>query len=116
VTEDDVQKDVAIDDVAAAPEKPTRILKAKPVVRRAQAVTSNRSAPPPVPRGSVRARYLGTTSDGNLVFGLPTDERVYAAPPATPVREEKPRRRARPVPRETTINNLPVLPALPPDE
>jgi hypothetical protein len=45
---------------------------------------------PPIPRGSKRARYLGTTPDGALVFGMPSNEQVYVAPP-----ENSPRRRLR---------------------
>ena len=44
---------------------------------------------PPVPRGSKRARYLGTTPDGALVFGMPSSEQVYVAPQPS----ENPRRR-----------------------
>ena len=66
-------------------------------------------AMPPVPRGAVRAEYLGTTPDGNLVFGLPSSERGYVAP------AEPRRRRARPI-----VSELPpdveVLPALPPED
>lgn len=65
---------------------------------------------PPVPRGSVRAQFLGTTSDGNLVFGLPGAEKGYVAPDAP--RERSSRRRVR---RAQAVEELPVLPALPPD-
>ena len=62
-----------------------------------------------LPRGRVRAEYLGTTPEGELIFGMPsTNERVFAAPPADPsVDERRPRSVRRALP--------PVLPALPPD-
>ena len=50
---------------------------------------------PPVPRGSKRARYLGTTPDGALVFGMPSNEQVYVAPPPM---EKSSRRRVRRLP------------------
>ena len=63
-------------------------------VRQALPVTpEDEQALPPVPRGSKRARYLGTTPDGALVFGMPsTDERVFVAPPPA---ENSSRRRGR---------------------
>lgn len=59
--------------------------------------------------GSVRAEFLGTTPEGDLIFGLPTSERVYAAPPPASFEDERgrPQRVRRALP--------PVLPALPPD-
>lgn len=71
---------------------------------------------PPLPRGAVRAEFLGTTADGNLIFGLPSSQRGYvAAPPAG--RDGSSRRRTHrvltePAPAEV----LPILPALPPNE
>lgn len=60
-------------------------------------------------RGQVRAQFLGTTPEGDLIFGLPSSERVYASPPAEAfVGEEQ---RAREVRRALP----PVLPALPPE-
>ena len=68
-------------------------------VRQALPVTPNdERALPPLPRGSKRARYLGTREDGALVFGMPSSERVYVAPP--PPAENAPRRRTRRVPGE----------------
>jgi hypothetical protein len=68
---------------------------------------------PPVPRGAVRAEYLGTTPDGNLVFGLPSSERGYVAPAES-------RRRSRRAQPPSDVQVLPaepaVLPALPPDD
>jgi hypothetical protein len=52
------------------------------------------AALPPVPKGSKRARYIGTRPDGSMIFALPSSERVYAAPP--PQRfERSPRQRLR---------------------
>jgi hypothetical protein len=62
---------------------------------------------PPMPRGAVRAEYLGTTPDGNLVFGLPSEQRGYVAP-------ERRRRSRRPV--DVLDAEPAVLPALPPDD
>ena len=63
-------------------------------VRQALPVTPEDEASlPPVPRGSKRARYLGTTPDGALVFGMPSNEQVYVAPP-----ENSSRRRVRRLP------------------
>lgn len=72
---------------------------------------------PPIPRGAVRAQFLGTTPDGNLVFGLPSDERGYVTPPPGSVRSEPSRRPVRREVEEEPVNidNLPVLPALPAD-
>ncbi len=63
-----------------------------------------------IPRGRVRAEYLGTTPEGELIFGMPsTNERVFAAPPAEAyLNERRPARVRRALP--------PVLPALPPDD
>ena len=68
-------------------------------VRQALPITpAEEAALPPVPRGSKRARYLGTTPDGALVFGMPSSERVYAAPPPAPARSSRRNiRRAEPI-------------------
>jgi hypothetical protein len=70
-------------------------------VRQALPLTpEDEAALPPVPRGSKRARYLGTTPDGALVFGVPqSSERLYAAPPSASERSSRRSRRA--VPQET---------------
>jgi hypothetical protein len=67
-------------------------------VRQALPITpADEAALPPVPRGSKRARFLGTTPDGALVFGMPqSSERVYAAPPPAPERSSRRSRRAAP--------------------
>ena len=76
-------------------------------------VADARPAMPPMPRGAVRAEYLGTTPDGNLVFGLPSEQRGYVAP-----RES--RRRSRRAQPSEDVDALPaepvVLPAEPVDD
>jgi serine/threonine protein kinase len=76
-------------------------------------IADARRAMPPVPRGAVRAEYLGTTPDGNLVFGLPSSERGYVAPGES-------RRRSRRAQPPSDVDVLPaepaVLPALPADD
>ncbi|MDQ6765297.1 MAG: protein kinase [Verrucomicrobiota bacterium] len=67
---------------------------------------------PPLPPRAVRAQYLGTTPDGELVFGLPSDEKAFYAPGSG----GRPRRHSRRVIREPVSELPPVLPALPPDE
>ena len=69
-------------------------------VRQALPITpEDEAALPPVPRGSKRARFLGTTPDGALVFGMPqSSERVYAAPPPA---DRSSRRSRRAVPQES---------------
>ncbi|MDQ6623977.1 MAG: hypothetical protein M3Y86_10915, partial [Verrucomicrobiota bacterium] len=72
----------------------------------------------PLPDGKVRAQYLGTTPDGQLVFGLPSHERGYLAPATVaPVRHETRRRIHHPAVRAAERpDEMRVLPALPPDE
>jgi len=74
-------------------------------------VASSSSAGP-LPRGVVRAQFLGTTPEGNLIFGLPSSERGYLAAPSSG--RESSRRRNRRAAEPT--QELPVLRALPPDE
>ena len=69
-------------------EQPARV--AEPV----EVEDAAEEALPPVPKGSRRAKYVGTRPDGSMVFTLPSSERVYAAPPAGPL-EPAPRRRLR---------------------
>ncbi len=69
---------------------------------------------PPVPRGTKRARYLGTTPEGDLVFGLPSNERGFVAPPANQGDQPR-RRRARRVAPEPTPQREMILPAEPVD-
>jgi hypothetical protein len=107
---------------AAIAEKPRAREKApevsgKRASKRVRVASSAQSGQQPMPRGSVRAQYLGTTPDGELVFGLPSNERGYVSPPRPAVRAEpaSPSRRVRPALR-VPDEELPVLPALPPDE
>ena len=65
---------------------------------------------PPIPRGAVRAEYLGTTPDGNLVFGLPSSERGYVAP------ADSRRRRSRRPANEVLPAEPAILPAEPVDD
>ncbi|MFN2507184.1 MAG: protein kinase [Chthoniobacterales bacterium] len=75
---------------------------------------------PPVPRGSVRAEYLGTTPEGELIFGLPSEEEGFVTPRESSRGESSRRSRRRTVkdPEELPVLPAlpPVLPALPPDE
>jgi hypothetical protein len=91
------------------------VAKAKPRVKRA-----DRAYPPlaeenlpPIPRHAVRAQYLGTTPDGEMVFGVPSSRRVYLYPNER--RRERARRREREIIRDE-IDAGPILPALPPDD
>ena len=70
---------------------------AREEVRPAEPVAeADLSNAPPVPRGAKRARYLGTTPEGDLIFGLPSNERGYVSPP--PISPDIRRaRRAKPV-------------------
>ena len=77
-------------------------------------VADGRPAMPAIPRGAVRAEFLGTTEDGNLIFGLPASQRGYVAPGESRARRS---RRVQPPPDlEVRAALPPVLPALPPDE
>ncbi len=86
--------------VAPAPEK-----SATPVTIAKRAIKKEQPS-------AERMKYLGRTAEGNLLFGLAPNERIYAPSPPPLSREERRRSRhaARPV------KELPVLPALPPDE
>jgi serine/threonine-protein kinase len=78
--------------------------------RKAQPAEDAFASAPPVPRGSKRAKFLGTTPEGDLIFGLPSEQRGFVAPPGTSAAE---RRRAR----RTQITDAPAaaeaLPAEP---
>ena len=84
----------------------------KVTVRKAEPVSDEKQ--PPVPRGAVRAQFIGTTPDGEWVFGLPSEkEGVLKLRDA-----KKSEKRARRAPVEPEPNDQPaprVLPALPPD-
>lgn len=98
----------------AAPKRPSRI--ARNEARRAEPVTDDFASAPPIPRGAKRAKFLGTTPEGDLVFGLPSDQRGFVAPPPAYVPERRRARRAQPV-TEPPVEER-VLPAEPvaPDE
>ena len=74
--------------------KPKREERSPRVAQRVEESELDESSLPPVPRGSRRARYIGTRPDGSMIFALPSSERVYAAPP-TDRFERSPRRRLR---------------------
>lgn len=100
--------------IASGPSsKSARLARTTKRSSRARRYASATDARPSFPAHSVRAQYLGTTQNGDLVFGLPSSERVFASPVSS--RVESPRRRARRVIKDP-ISELPVLPALPPDE
>ena len=64
------------------PERKTALAKSeKPPHNKRVRVASVANHSAPLPRGSVRAKYLGTAADGTLVFGLPSAEKVYVSPP-----------------------------------
>ena len=91
-------------------------------VRQALPVTpEDERALPPVPRGSKRARYLGTTPDGALVFGMPSNERVFVSPPPPPGSPRRIIRRAlpdadAPPPRAEPVDPAELEQPAPPDE
>lgn len=106
-TEDEADKAPRV--AKATPKRTERV--AHTEVRAAQPVDNDDA--PPVPRGATRAKYLGTTPQGDLIFGLPSEQRGYVAPP-TYGGDHRRVRRARPVaepPAEET-----ALPAEPVDE
>lgn len=115
------RKEVAASSEAApSPAKPTGTTKApsrrtgnrRDEVLPAEPVDpSDLANAPPVPRGSKRARYIGTTPEGDLVFGLPSNERGYVAPNNSRRRRV---RRALPVPEPAIV--LPAEPVDPDDE
>jgi hypothetical protein len=88
------------------PKKTTATATPPKRARPATDVADAGGAMPPIPRGAVRAEYLGTTPDGNLVFGLPSSERGYVAPDSR-------RRRSR---RPASADVLPAEPAILPAE
>ena len=98
----------------SAPKRPEEVAKSE--VRRAEPVDDYSTAPP-VPRGSQRAKYLGTTPEGDLIFGLPSEQRGYVAPPPASKSGQR-RRRSEPVYVEPDPAVQQALPAEPvdPDE
>ncbi|MFL6530990.1 MAG: protein kinase domain-containing protein [Chthoniobacterales bacterium] len=109
------RNDDAVDEEKRSIEKPAATAKeSRRATKTERRVATNRRPP----EGRVRAQYLGTTPEGEMVFGLPSDERAYLNPNATPARRNssaRHRRRAEVRPAEPP-DDLPVLPALPPDE
>ncbi len=92
---------------------PQAVAAKKPRVRRAEPVTD--ADLPAVPRGAVRAQFIGTSPNGEWIFGLPSDKKGVVTLPSGNKAEKRAARRARrarveadPAPR--------VLRALPPDE
>ena len=94
-------------------EKTKAVAKAEKRVPKKERVVA---AAPAVPEGRVRAEFLGTTPEGELIFGLPADQRGYLAPPAAPKRERSRRAKRSAVLPAEPAGELPVLPALPADE
>jgi hypothetical protein len=93
-------------------EKAKAVAKAeKPAPKKERVVAST----PALPEGKVRAEFLGTTPEGELIFGLPSDRRGYMAPPASSKRERRRARRDVVLPAQPA-DEVPVLPALPADE
>ena len=90
-------------------------------VRQALPMTPQQEAAlPPIPRGSKRAQYLGTTPDGALVFGMPSSsEKMYVAPPPAP-KSARNRRRVpgeeAPPPRAEPVDPAELEEAAPPPD
>lgn len=123
----------SFDDWVAEPTKPSRprvsesrsrkVAKAKTKSKEKIAATKRADSPKKpavassdnagtIGRGVVRAQFIGTTPDGNLIFGLPSSQRGYVAAPASDRDSSRRRNRRAAEPRQ----ELPVLPALPPDQ
>jgi eukaryotic-like serine/threonine-protein kinase len=64
-------------------------------VRRAEPVDEMDEDLPPIRRGQTRARFRGTTAEGDLVFEMPSNEPVYVAPPPADLSRLSPRQRLR---------------------
>jgi serine/threonine-protein kinase len=95
------------------PKQTTTIATAPKRSKKSEQFASNTQSMPPIPRGAVRAEFLGTTADGNLVFGLPSQQRGYIQPGES---RRRSRRNAPPPDMEVLPALPPVLPALPPDD
>ena len=98
-----------------AAKKPPRVAKSKTRVKRAERVYPSLAEDdlPPIPRHAVRAQYLGTTPDGEMVFGVPSSQRYYLPPEER--RRERSRRRSRQIIRDE-IEAGAALPVLPPED
>ncbi|MFN2476826.1 MAG: protein kinase [Chthoniobacterales bacterium] len=94
--------------------KPSRKVVRNSEVRRAEPADDVDVNAPAAPRGSKRARYLGTTPEGDLIFGLPSDQRGYVAPP--PPDGGRARRSRRPPVEPPPAMVLPAEPVDPDDE
>ena len=53
--------------------------KTRPAAKKIRVASEDR---PSLPRGAIRAEFLGTTPEGNLIFGLPSSKRGYVAAPS----------------------------------
>lgn len=75
---------------------------------------------PPIPPGTVRAKFVGTTPDGELIFGLPSSRTgIATVPESADPRKERRRhrvRRATPVQESGRAEEPVILRALPVDE
>jgi len=106
-------KPAADDAVTAAKAKKKRTVKKTSTAR------SDGGAPPPGPPGTVRAEFVGTTPDGEWIFGLPSSQTGVAAPGDSDARAARRRhrvRRAVPVPQVEEDEAPTVLRAVPVDE
>lgn len=90
--------------------KPSSKVARSAEVRRAEPPENDDVRAPAPPRGAKRAQYLGTTPEGDLVFGLPSDQRGYVAPPGSDSRRRRSRAELEPA-RDPEM----VLPAEPVD-
>ncbi|MEP6777484.1 MAG: hypothetical protein ABI944_03450, partial [Chthoniobacterales bacterium] len=103
----------ADEDVTAAKARKQRTVKKTSTSR------SETGAPPPVPPGTVRAEFVGTTPDGEWIFGLPSSQTGVAVPGDSDARAARRRhrvRRAIPVPQADEDEAPTVLRAVPVDE
>lgn len=102
----------------SAPESSRKVMTNKKVrVRRAETVAD--TGLPAVPRGAVRAQFMGTSPDGEWIFGLPADKKGIVSLPEGEKSDKRATRRARRARRDSQPPGEPsprVLPALPPDE
>ncbi|MGI8482132.1 MAG: serine/threonine protein kinase [Chthoniobacterales bacterium] len=91
----------------------------KRTVKKTSTSRSDGGAPPPVPPGTVRAEFVGTTPDGEWIFGLPSSQTGVAVPGDSDARAARRRhrvRRAIPVPQADEDEAPTVLRAVPVDE
>ncbi len=101
-------------DSTSASTSSKKVASKKIPVRRAEPVDDANQ--PAVPRGAVRAQFIGTTPDGEWVFGLPSEKEGVLKLRESKKSQKRAQRRA---PAETELEEEPpprVLRALPPDE